>query len=70
MASAKMNQTDSLPPDFFCPNPHLDCPGKGADLVEIREPVRDDRGVEIGSIIFMACTRCGYRWDRDSSPSA
>jgi hypothetical protein len=54
----------SLPPDFYCPNPGVDCPGKGADLEEIREEVLDEQGRALGAIVFMACRLCGYRWDR------
>ena len=64
-----MPEPESLPPDFFCPNPHRDCPGKGGDLEEIRDPIKDADGTEIGVLIFMACRVCGYRWDRESENS-
>lgn len=57
---------DELPPDFFCPNPDEECTGKGGDLHEIREPILDDDGNEIGVLIFMACSKCGYRWGSES----
>ena len=57
-----MPPPDSLPPDYYCPNPDLDCPGQGADLVEIREEIRDDDGSVLGTLVFMACRKCGYRW--------
>lgn len=59
-----MNAEPSLPPVFFCPNPDVDCPGSGQDLEEIREEVLGDDGQPVGAIVFMACRRCGYRWDR------
>ena len=60
-----VNQPEALPPDYFCPNPRLDCPGKGADLEEITEPVLDTDGKPLGAVVFMACRICGYRWDRE-----
>lgn len=59
-----MTDPQIQPPDYYCPNPDLDCPGQGADLTEIREEIKDADGRVLGTLIFMACRRCGYRWDR------
>ena len=59
-----MTQPERLPPDFYCPNPDLDCPGQGADLEEVREDITDSDGTVLGTVVFMACRKCGYRWDR------
>ena len=59
-------RAESLPPDYFCPNPDIECAGKGGDLVEIREPITDDAGVEIGALVFMACSKCGFRWGSET----
>lgn len=53
-----------LPPASYCANPILDCPGQGAQLEEIREELKDDEGRVIGTLVFMACRLCGYRWDQ------
>ena len=54
--------SEPLSPDYFCPNPDIDCPGRGGDLEEIREPITDADGTELGVLIYMACRKCGYRW--------
>lgn len=59
-------KSESLPPDYFCPNLEAECDGKGADLIEIREPITDDAGVEIGTLVFMACSKCGFRWGNET----
>lgn len=59
-----MPPPETLPPDYFCPNPGLECPGRGADLLEVREEILDFEGHAVGVVIFMACRLCGYRWDR------
>ena len=61
---AIMTTPEALPPDYFCPNPDLDCPGQGNDLLEVREEIKDAQGRVLGILIFMACRKCGYRWDQ------
>lgn len=61
-----MNQPEALPPDYYCPNPDVECPGKGADLTEVREAILDDDGTPLGTLITMACSKCGYRWGNES----
>ena len=53
-------------PDYYCPNPKQDCPGRGPDLVEIREPITDEDGTPLGELVFMACQKCGYRWGSEN----
>jgi hypothetical protein len=60
-----MTEAEPLPPDYYCPNPALDCPGRGRDLVEHRESIYDAEGREIGVLITVECRRCGYRWGAD-----
>lgn len=61
-----MTERESLPPDYYCPNPRIDCPGKSRDLVEHRESIVDADGNEIGVLITVECRVCGYRWGRDT----
>ena len=61
-----MNPDEPLPPDYYCPNPAIDCTGRGRDLEEIREPILDSDGTELGVVITMACRKCGYRWGNES----
>ena len=58
-----MNEPNTAAPDYFCPNPDVDCPGAGPDLTEMREPILDTDGTELGVLISMACRKCGYRWE-------
>ena len=57
-----MTEPEELPPDYYCPNPTVDCSGKGADLEEVREPILAEDGSELGTLITMACQKCGYHW--------
>ena len=41
-------------------------PGNGADLAEIREPITDEDGTVLGTLVTMACRVCGYRWENES----
>jgi hypothetical protein len=60
----RMAEPESLPPDYYCPNPDVDCPGRGPDLTEIREVIKDADGEVLGYLVFMECRKCGYRWDQ------
>ena len=61
-----MAERESFPPDYYCPNPDLDCPGNGSDLIEVCEPIQDEDGTVLGTLVFMACRKCGYRWENES----
>jgi hypothetical protein len=61
-----MTEAPKFPPDYYCPNPNKECPGNGADLLEVREPIKDDDGTVLGSLVTMACRVCGYRWGNES----
>jgi hypothetical protein len=60
-----MSEPEPLPPDYYCPNPAIDCPGRGPDLLEHREAILDASGNEIGVLITLECRRCGYHWGRE-----
>jgi hypothetical protein len=61
-----MSEPEALAPDYYCPNPDVDCTGAGAALKEIREPILGDDGTELGTLYTMACSKCGYRWGSES----
>lgn len=61
-----MTEREELPPDYYCPNPEIECTGRGRDLEEVREPIVDMDGTELGVVITMACRKCGYRWGREN----